>query len=126
MPRGGKKDIAVTRLLRENCIFVDDDSFVSHPRIHDGSIHLYLAGEDMVEQRKRIYMRDRGVCQLKISSAECRSRNGYAMLSSECELDHRKGGVDRCDCRHNLQIVCAPCHRQKHLKVQWTKRRDNQ
>ena len=115
MPRGAKKDLAVTKVLRANGLFWDKRSFVSlgvEP-------HLYLKGDDVVCQRQRVWLKWKGnkpapLCVLKLEGCDF-----YAS-----ELDHKQGGtVGRCDCAHNLQPVCVNCHRLKHVHPKFTKRK---
>lgn len=95
MPRGFRTDRAVTNLLYANRIFLDSRSFVSL----GSQPHLVLYGIDIVEQRKRLYLRDLGKC------AECES------TTEDWEWDHIQGGnVGRCDCLHNAQTLCRQCH----------------
>jgi hypothetical protein len=89
--------------LRENLYFLDKRSFVGHGK--DMVLHLYLHGEDMMIQRSLIFRRDRETCQINAEGCEL----------DASELDHKQGGlVGRCDCRHNLQASCHPCHERKH------------
>lgn len=69
--------------------------------------HMYLFGIDAQDVRAIIYARDRGNCNV------CGIACGVFG-----ELDHIKGGNtdDRCWCNHNLQWICRPCHRKKHLR----------
>src|ERR1700677_2909963 len=97
MPRSAKRDIASTKLLRENGILLDSRSFISLPSLRDGKPHLYLRGRDMELQRDRVFKRDKGRCQIK----------GPHCGEVAIETDHKQGGlVGRCDCLHNLQAVC--------------------
>ena len=104
--RGFKRGVEETRIARERGLIRDKRSFISL----DG--HSILYGVDKTRRREEVYARDNGQCQV------CRkfvSREG-------AELDHVKGGLTgRCDCSGNLQILCGPCHRQKHVQVQWAK-----
>jgi hypothetical protein len=114
MPRGAKRDLAVTLMLFENGFFLDKRSFVSM------DAHLYLEGEDLTRQRERIYSRDAGWCKLE-NSPECHNKRGSSMGREEFDLDHRQGGLtERCDCDHNLQVACKPCHRLKHVRPRFT------
>jgi hypothetical protein len=117
MPRGAKKDVPVTKLLWENGLFLDKDSFLGWRS--DSTPHLFLKREDIALQRERVYQNDAGWCQLSLSP-ECHNNRGFSIPRDEFELDHIKGGlVERCDCEHNLQVACAPCHRMKHVRVKW-------
>lgn len=108
MPRGASVDMAVTKVLVKNHIFWDKRSFVSLPNHSDGSIHVYLKGDDIKLARQRVWSSSRQRC------ASCKTELGY----DDWEMDHKQGGtVGRCDCLHNLQALCRPCHRKKHVKV---------
>lgn len=117
MPRGASRDLAVTRLLRENKIFLDHRSFVSLPSVEDGKPHLYLFGDDKVRQCQKVYERDAHMCQ---AGKPQHFINEYIFgedyrAISKGEVDHKKGGnVGRCDCLHNLRQVCGAWHRWKH------------
>jgi len=88
-----------------------------HPRsfvdVHGGE-HLY--GSDMTARRHEVYTRDKGRCML-IASPLCR---GWANWE-DGELDHiisrGKGGSDDLD---NVRWACKPCHRKRHVMVQWS------
>lgn len=82
--------------------------------------HLYVRGKDVGPVRDRIFERDRGICQLRISWA-CWG----AMDKGMCHLEHLVGGLGlkRCWCDHNLRISCPPCHRIKDGRApRWTPR----
>jgi 5-methylcytosine-specific restriction endonuclease McrA len=101
MPRAAKVDQQATRERRENGEFQDYRSFVSR----DG--HEYLYGEDKRRRRREVFKRDGGRCV----------RCGKLVGSSWGEMDHDQGGlVGRCDCMHNLQVMCDECHRGKEGK----------
>jgi hypothetical protein len=111
MPRGAKRDLAVTKLLYANGLLLDRRSFVSLPRKDDGTVHLFFEGADVAGQRSRLWQKktrpgERAPrCELRLYGCDY-----YA-----AEMDHKQGGLDgRCDCRHNLQPVCVNCHRLKH------------
>jgi hypothetical protein len=97
--RGAKVDRTATKALRDNHLFLDRRSFISI------DAHLYLKGDDVICQRQRVWHRSKGKC-----------KNCKAQLSPlDAELDHKQGGlVGRCDCLHNLQILCHDCHVKKH------------
>jgi HNH endonuclease len=105
--RGAKKDLAVTKLLRENGLLLDKRSFVSlgcEP-------HLYLKGRDMMAQRERMWASKMicGICNEEIWD--------------EWEVDHKQGGlVGRFDDLSNLQAVHPICHRQRHVHPKWSRR----
>lgn len=105
----GKKDERLSKTLYENGLFGDERSCI----IYDPEMnpHLRLKGIDMMMQRKRLLAKWDGRCGI------CRMPV-YEGFSSP-EMDHKQGGlVGRCDCQHNLQLVCPPCHRAKHVQVQ--------
>jgi hypothetical protein len=106
MPRGAKKDITVTRLLFENGLLLDKRSFVSW----GAEPHLYLKGEDVGRQRERLWLSGNSECEI------CRKPIHFNQI---WQMDHKQGGlVGRCDCRHNLRITHAECHRARHVQVQ--------
>lgn len=93
----------------EQARFEDGNSRIGHRP--DGSEFWDLRGKDVGIQRNRVFLRDKQRCQ------EC----GRALEWSECEMDHirsrGRGGDDHLD---NLQTLCPPCHRRKHVSVRWT------
>jgi hypothetical protein len=107
MPRGARRDLAVTKLLRDNGMLSDSRSFVSHPD-SEAKVHLYLKGLDLSFQRDRVFVRDKGRCRLRLKGC-----TGIAE-----ELDHVKGGTcGRCDCKNNLRAACGNCHRKRHVHL---------
>ena len=110
---GYKKDLAVTRLLRANGLLLDPRSFVTlglEP-------HLKLKGDDMVCQRQRVAHRSKGKC------AACKSPIRVFGLEQDWEMDHKQGGlVGRYDDLENLQALCRPCHRKKHVRPKFSKK----
>jgi hypothetical protein len=114
MPRGHRRDKAVTRLLRENGFFLDKRSFVSSPRLSDGSVHLILFGDDVGVQRHKLFLRDKETCQ---KCGRHAPENGQEGFHGEWHhLDHTLAG--RCDCLHNAEVRCGAfvsrCHRAEH------------
>lgn len=98
--RGAKVDRPVSKLLFKNRIFLDRRSFVS---LNGNEPHLFLKGRDMSAQRERAWIRAKGSCEHK-------GCNGLSI-----ELDHVHGGLtERCDCLHNLQLLCTHHHTLKH------------
>lgn len=74
----------------------------------------FLFGADMSERRRQVFEIYNGQCR------EC-----YKVFEWESEywdMDHiksrGKGGADNLT---NLQILCRSCHREKHIKPQFTK-----
>lgn len=115
MPHGFKRDEEETRLAYERGHFTDPKkrSFVTLPKL--GKSHIILAGPDVEAARLRIYERDMGECQLKLSK-HCLGKVSYEL----CHLEHLKGGnADRCWCDHNLRISCEPCHIVKDGRQPW-------
>lgn len=103
MPRGAREDVGVTKLLFANGLLLDRDSFVS---LNANEPHLFLYGDDITCQRQRVWHRGKHKC------ASCGMAVGP--FSQDWEMDHIQGGlVGRCDCLHNLQILCRPCHKKK-------------
>jgi HNH endonuclease len=106
VPRAFKRGVEETRIARERGLLRDSRSFISLAG------HSILYGIDKVRRREEVYQRDNGQCQV------CRK----FVSPAEAEMDHVKGGLTgRCDCAANLQILCGPCHRLKHVQVQWAK-----
>ena len=96
MPRAAKVDEQATLWRRAVGHFRDQRSFVGR----DG--HVYLYGEDKRQRRREVFARDGGRCV----------RCGVMVGKEWGEMDHEQGGlVGRCDCLHNLQVMCAECHR---------------
>ena len=109
----------LTKLLRENGLLLDSRSFIGY-RKEDMTPHLHLKGEDLSKQREKVFYRSNARCQLRISP-DCVVN---PVWQESGELDHIQGGlVGRCDCLHNLQWACKPCHRMKHIQVRWTPKR---
>ena len=116
MPRGARKDVAVSKLLYENGIFLDRRSFVS---LNANEPHLFLKGDDMIVQRQRVWQRDKGFCR------SCKRKGVRKYLSPlESELHHiqhrGKGGSDD---KGNLEIICSTCHRTEHVRPHFGERR---
>lgn len=79
----------------------------------DGSEFWDLCGVDVGIQRNRVFLRDKARCQ------EC----GKALGWSECEMDHvRSRGKGGDDSLSNLQTLCPPCHRKKHVRTRFGER----
>ena len=110
--RGFKKSIEETDAAR----FKDYRSFVSLPKM--GVTHLVLYGADVEPQRRAVYERDRGLCQ--IQGPNCLRR---VLAWDEFHLHHinHKPG-ERCWCEHNLQVACEPCHKEQHVRIHWSRR----
>jgi hypothetical protein len=112
--RGFKVDERASKLLFKNGLFKDRRSKLVYDL--EMAPHLLLKGEDMMNQRDRVFVRDRGRCRIK----------GKNCSGNASEMDHVRGGLSgRCDCEHNLQAACFPDHRGnggKHVQVQWTRR----
>lgn len=96
--------------------FLDPRSFIGQ-RIHPGTTHqcCYLRGKDVGPARQAIYERDKGLCQT------CQRFSD----SDDGEMHHIQGGLglQRCSCPENLEWICGPCHRAKHVRVMWTHRK---
>ena len=108
MPRGAKREEAFTKLLLRNKLLLDRRSFVG--RRSDGTVHLFLKGNDMSEQRDRVIERANWQCQIGEHSIG-------AFVRDDGEMDHIVGGnVLRCDCLHNLRRVCEMHHRRKNQR----------
>ena len=112
MPRGFKRDLAVTKLLQSNHLLRNKRSFVSLPDT-GGKVHLKLFGEDLEGARLWIFHDSKSKC------AKC----GCAITWDDFELDHIVGGLSgRGDEVENLQALCRPDHRMKHPQVRFSKR----
>jgi hypothetical protein len=108
MMRGHKRDEPLTKMLRENGLLLDAHSFVGYDL--EMKPHVLLKGGDIILQREAVLIKSRYRC------ADCKR----VLLPGEEELDHIQGGLSgRCDCRHNLQILCGDCHRKKHVRVKF-------
>jgi len=96
----------VDQVATQASFFLDRRSYVTH------SGHAYLFGNDVTMRRHEVYERDLGKCQ------DC----GKRALWDEGEMNHIQGGlVGRCTCMHNLEWLCKPCHRARHVSVKWSK-----
>jgi|SRR5690348_5738397 len=97
----------ITNMLHENKRFKDVRSEVK--RDMELVPHLKLFGEDMSEQRELVMRRAKGRCEYRNEAGKrCPVRDNL-------EMDHVQGGlVGRCDCLHNLQMLCPRCHQAKH------------
>ena len=108
-----KKDLAATKEARKLKRFLDSRSYLTLPRDVGGFYgqHEKLFGKDMQERRKEIF--GRMIC------AGCHRK---LWVSDWPELDHIVArGRGGCDCKHNLQVLCANldgrgCHQVKHLR----------
>jgi HNH endonuclease len=104
MPRGARKDTAVTKLLLDNGLLLDKRSFVS---LDGNKPHLFLRGADVGTQRERIWQRSKGKC------SNCLRVVIFGFFD-DWEMDHIQGGLSgRCDCLHNVQALCRDCHAKK-------------
>lgn len=134
--RGFKKDHTLTALAREGMlslfpgVMADSRSFVSLPKVTshtDGKAepHLVLWGRDKAAMRAEVFARNRlnnrGVnrcegemCNMLVSE----EANGIHMAGEWDHLD--SSPANRCDCAANGQVLCPSCHRQKHVKVEWS------
>ena len=109
MPRAAKVAHTETKYLHDTGVLVDKRSFVGL----DG--HQYLKGDDISRRRREVFERDGYKCKV------C----GAAVDWETGELDHIQGGlVGRHDDMSNLQTICAPCHRAKHLHTRFGEHRD--
>lgn len=105
MSRGAKRDIPITKLLHDNGLLGDKRSFVSL----GAEPHLYLRGEDITNQRNKVWYASKGRCAI------CK----MPMYWDDWHMDHLQGGlVGRCDDLNNLRAVHPACHRGRHVQVQ--------
>jgi hypothetical protein len=102
VPRGAKRDLAVTKLLKNEGFFEDPRSFTGL----DG--HLYLKGIDKVNQRTRIFQRFENKCCVCGAMGAEFGEPGFRM-----EWHH----IARCDCLACSEIRCGQlvrdCHRHR-------------
>ena len=100
MPRGARRDVNVTRLLRENGLLADRRSFVGHDLNYVP--HLFLRGEDKSRQRVRVFARYKRCSICKTPRDE-----------STGEWHHPKN----CDCVGCAEVRCSQflsdCHRHR-------------
>src|ERR1700684_925254 len=102
MPRGAKKDITVTKNLRESGCFKDPRSFTSL----DG--HLFLFGEDKANVRRRVFKKWKNkcvICKHELSEFA----DDWSRLKGDWH--HPKN----CDCVGCSELRCGtttgrPCH----------------
>lgn len=109
MPRVFKRDPVAT-LERQ---FVDRDSYVSF-RLHPGTDHpcIYLAGDDVLQARRRIFDRDKHKCSLRLVCKGIEILPFEGSIYDRGHLEHLNGGdgADRCWCDENLRLACYGCH----------------
>lgn len=111
MPRGAKRDNFETKLRH----FRDPRSFCSI------NGHEYLYGKDVEPRRREVYERDHGICQMRAEDGDSPVDCDLFALWDDGEMHHIQGGlVGRCDCLHNVQWVCKPCHRASHVRPKWS------
>jgi hypothetical protein len=113
VPRGFKKDVTTTKVLRANGLLLDKRSFISL----GAEAHLLLKGDDIVCQRQRVAHRTKGRCGI------CRKPMEIFGPSADWEMDHKKNKpAERCDCLHNLRAVHPDCHRRRHPQTQFLRK----
>ena len=111
MPHGFKRDVTMTRAMRENRFLMARGSFATLPDAN-GKVHFHLEEFDRMRMRPIVFARSKGKCQNK----RCRAD----IMGAPWEMDHIQGGLSgRCDCLHNLRALCVPCHRARHPQVQF-------
>ena len=111
MPHGFKRDVTMTRAMRENRFLMERGSFCTLPDVA-GKVHFHLEGSDRSRMRQIVYIRAKGRCQNR--------RCGAPIVWDTFEMDHIKGGLsERCDCLHNLRALCLGCHRARHPQVKF-------
>lgn len=121
--RGFKNSRVETEIYK----FLDGRSFISQEKqvgragesgAHGGT-HFLLYGSDKGWMREIIFRENREANGGFNVCAACKCR---VFEHAGAEWDHvRSKAGERCDCKQNSQILCAPCHRKKHISVQWTK-----
>jgi len=112
MPRKHKEDRPVTRMMLREGYFQDKRSFVGLPE-SDGESHVFLRGPDWDRQKREVWKRDKGVCQLCGGRIAC--KDGLPI----CDPDHiikRSGGGS--DDLGNLRSVHRSCHEKRHPEKQ--------
>lgn len=110
MPRGAKLDRERTKLARRG-------DLEGYPRIHSPSFIalsgcMFLAGID------RCYARERAVKRATVPNGFVRCQIcGCTVYENVNECHPQKAEMHhierkpRCDCDHNLQMICGQCHR---------------
>lgn len=117
MSRGAKRDHATTRLAREMGWLRDKRSFVTLPALHDGKPHVRLFGEDKSRVCDLVYY----VSGLCVQCGIFTYRNFDECHPQHGEVDHIKNQpFERCDCPHNLRVLCHACHQKRHVRIKWT------
>lgn len=107
MPRGQKRDLQATAAAG----FLDPESFVSL----DG--RLFLAGEDWKAQVQKVFVADKGICQLCYKPID----TDYQIWDADHVVRRSDGASDDL---LNLRLVHRTCHIKRHAEKQthWTSR----
>lgn len=101
--RYGADDKIKTRNERKSRPLRDRRSKIVHDL--SGEKHILLFGRDIAAQRSLL---------LAVRGFHCEIC-GIPANSEDLEMDHKQGGLTgRCDCLHNLQMLCRRCHTAKH------------
>lgn len=72
----------------------------------------FLAGEDMTKRREYVFSMDGGRCRL------CRAEVDW--LTGELDHFPVSRGRSGDDSINNLRTLCANCHKQRHVRPQWS------
>jgi len=59
--------------------------------------------------RKRIFERDRGICQSPLAPPLCQGKRGELTLAT-AHIDHRRSGRFGTNADSNLRVLCRACH----------------
>jgi len=103
MPRGAKRDAIMTDWLFAIGLLSDKESFVSIDS------DLYLHGTDWEAQKARVWLRDKGKCQL------CKKSCYDGIADPDHIVKRSKGGDDSLG---NLRTVHRECHEKRHPEKQ--------
>ena len=106
--RRGRKGFKVDHAATDAKHYLDQRSAVD---IHGREL---LYGEDMLIRRAEVYVRARGFC------AHCGRHRDYDAIEMDHIKPRGKGGTDDVS---NLQMLCADCHRRKHVQVRFGENR---
>lgn len=104
--RRHKPDRPVTRMMIREGYFKSADSFVSLPDGDDNESHVFLKNQDWIEQKGRVWQRDKQVCAL------CGKHVDMVGIADPDHIVKRsKGGSDDMG---NLRTVHRDCHNKRH------------
>lgn len=124
MPRGFKKDVALTKLARQEGTLTDKRSFISLPKqtLHTNGKpkpHLILYGTvDVGAARERAIERASWLGLMYCQNSECQAiitDDAHEMDPHKAHMRHiNDKPAERCDCDENVEMVCRRTHALDH------------